>query len=204
MSDLIRVTDVLKIICDKNLEDFKKSVGLKYFDKIMQNAAARGIRFHSSTEFMEKNIKDKTAIDIYLRAAKAKNPEIAPAIETYHDWFVENVIEVIATEERMQCDLHGITGQIDLLCKLKGFDNIILVDKKFTAKMQKKYDLQTAAYAYLIERKYKILPHRMILRFDKTGKMEMRDIPPGNFELDFETYKAALKIYRYFEGNNDS
>ena len=195
---MIRVTDVLKIVCDKDLEKFKESVGLKYFNSIMTNAANRGKKFHSSTEYMEKNIKDKKAIDIYLRAAKAKSPEIAPAIETYHKWFVENVTEVIATEERMNCDYFGISGQIDLLCKLKGYSDLVLVDKKFTSKMQLKYNLQTAAYAYLVSEKYGEIPLRIILRFDKTGKMEKKEII-DTYADDWTAYQAALILYKYFQ-----
>ena len=195
---MYRVTQILRIIHDSDLEEFKQTVGVKYFEKIMENAAERGKLFHGITEYLENNFKNKENIRVFLRAVKYKNPHIYPQVEMYKNWLEQNVEDVLYTERDLADPRIDLGGRPDLCVKLKDKKKPYIIDKKFTAKIFKKNHLQLAAYVELHHAIWKERPGRIIMHFTKEGKMNV--IHLTGQQKDYTLFMCAYNLYKYYYG----
>lgn len=163
----------------------------KDFDNILPDvlhqAAERGDKVHTTCE-------------LYALNMLIENPseEVKPFFESFKLWYDEFVTETILTEERVSDPELFLTGQFDLLCRMKGSDDLVLVDYKTPALHEISWRLQMAAYAYLLRKIKGISVQRRIsLRLNREGK------PPTvveylQHEHDERLYLNQLEIYRCF------
>lgn len=156
----------------------------------LARAADRGTRVHNYCEMYANNIFIPSVDD------DCKN-----YFEAYQRWFDSHVEHVLLVEKRIYNDDYRITGQIDLIAKIKGDDDYSIIDIKTPATSSKTWALQTAAYKMMAKEHLKDksdiwIDRRACLMLPKTGKdaffLEYDDIE------DEDLFLHALKLYRFF------
>lgn len=163
----------------------------KDFDNIspdvLHQAAERGDKVHEFCELYALNL-----------LIEQPSEEVKPFFESFKFWYDEFVSETVLCEERVSHPELFITGQFDLLCTLKGSDDLVLVDYKTPRAHEISWRLQMAAYRFLIREILGIqVKRRISLRLSHEGK------PPAiveylNHEHDERLYLNQLEIYRCF------
>ncbi len=123
-----RVTEVLKPY--NNLHSIDPTV--------LAKAADRGSRVHKYCETY--------ALGLFLPEIDA---DCNNYVQAFISWFDERVEKVLAIETRLNSEKHKLSGQLDLICSLKGSDEICLIDIKTPASASFTWQLQTAAYQLL-------------------------------------------------------
>lgn len=146
---------------------------------VLENAAKRGTIVHEWCELYAKKQLDLGACN---------NNQAKPYLDSFITWFDFLVDEVFFVEERLFCDKLMITGQIDLICKLKDSDNICVVDIKTPQTSSKSWRLQTAAYQYLATNSLNLkVSQRGCLMLDKKGG-------PPTFK-NYKDYKRDSELF---------
>lgn len=163
----------------------------KNFDNILPDvlhqAAERGDKVHTTCELYALNL-----------LIEKPSEEVKPYFESFKYWYDEFVTESILTEERLSDPELFLTGQFDLLCTMKGSDDLVLVDYKTPAVHEISWRLQMAAYSYLLRKLRGIqVKRRISIRLNGEGK------PPAvveylQHEHDERLYLNQLEIYRCF------
>lgn len=156
---------------------------------VLENAADRGTRTHHFCELYIKNL-----------LIEPVDEDCKPYFESFVQWYDFMVSEVLHVEQRLFCDDWKITGQIDLICRLKDSDTIYIVDLKTPQSTSKTWALQTAAYQYLAEKNFGIkVGYRGCLMLNKNG-----DVPKmvgyENYERDSDLFFSACKLNSFFGG----
>jgi len=173
----IRVTDVLKPFTNFSHID----------PAVLKNAADRGTRVHKYCELYAQNM----LIEQPLSDCKGY-------VDSFKDWFDDNVEEVISLEKRINHELLKISGKYDLVITKKGNPTRHLVDIKTPQSPALSWPLQMAAYQYLFEyENIGCLGERICLMLDKKGG-KAKEIVYVNYEDDWKLYLSALKLYKYF------
>lgn len=176
----VRVTEVLKPFCDFSSID----------PKVLENAADRGTRTHAFCEAY--------ALNLFLPEV---DKDCKPYFDSYCYWFDRMVDEVYHVEPRINHERYRLSGQIDLICRLKGDDCISIVDLKTPQVIADSWKLQTAAYKILTESIDIKVSRRMCLQLSRVGA------PPKVVEYDDHEkherlYLAALELYHFFNQGN--
>ena len=156
---------------------------------VLQNAADRGTRTHHFCELYVKNL-----------LIEPVDEDCKPYFESFVNWYDFIVEEVLYTEQRLYCDHWKITGQVDLILKLKGSDSTYIVDIKTPQTKSKSWQLQTAAYQYLATQGLGMtVQQRGCLMLDRNGG-EAKFIGYSDYEKDAELFFAACKLNSFFGG----
>jgi len=190
-----RVTEILSIIHDHDLEKLQRMMGWKKFDDMWINAGERGTKFHKLTNVIERG-KDTR---IFYKGVDAGSTELKEALITYKKWLDINVKKILFIEKRLYCKKHFYGGTVDLIAQLKD-DKIAVIDKKFSTKFIKKYQYQTSAYYNLCLENGIIPDVRIVLLFDKIGKIQEYKLT--EVLEDYDIFMSCLKIYKNYLGVN--
>lgn len=163
----------------------------KNFDNVLpgvlEKAAERGSQVHDTCELYALNL-----------LIEKPSEEVKPYFESFKNWYDQFVTETVMTEERLSDPELFLTGQFDLLCKIEGSDDLVLVDYKTPAMHEISWRLQMGAYSFLLRKLKGIqVKRRISLRLNSEGK------PPAiveytNHEDDERLYLNQLEIYRCF------
>lgn len=119
-------------------------------------------------------------------------------VESFIQWFDTYIDKVLLSEYRVSHEGLRLSGQFDLLCKYKYSNDIVLVDFKTPLAKSKTWQLQTAAYRFLLrENQIEYVDRRIALKLSAQGK------PPMVYEYkdhnnDEKLYLKLLEIYRFF------
>jgi hypothetical protein len=152
--------------------------------EVLQKAAARGQRVHDA---IADELNGEFAI-------------IDDDIRGYMDGarrFLENVEAVSLVEERLVSDVYGFTGQIDLLCRVKGDEFNTLVDFKTSSIVSKSWPLQVAAYRHLVEaNNYGKVGRSLIVQLKKDGTFKIHETT--NTKHHFSIFLNVLSSYKWF------
>ena len=127
-------------------------------------------------------------------------PKIRPDWLGYFDSFLHwhEGKQFLPKPDRLFCDTHGITGEIDGL--YKDGDDIVLFDFKTPLRESKTWCLQLSAYAYLLSLIDIKVTKIMAVKLDKSGEQPK----VYEYEFEFETYVECLNIYkRFFKKKKD-
>lgn len=156
---------------------------------VLNYAADRGTRIHEYCDLYSLNMLFGEV-----------DEDCIPYVQAYINWFDENVEEVVSTEERLFSDELKIQGQIDLIARVKGYEGTSVVDIKSSLKVNKTYNLQTAAYRHLCEVNGTGISHRLIVQVKKDGTFEVvpYDVKGFEYEEELTLYKGILEAHLYF------
>ena len=178
----IRVTSVLSPFNDFSMIE----------PSVLKNAADRGTRVHHFCELYAKNL-----------LIESVDEDCKPYVESFIGWFDSYVDEVLLIEERLYCETKLITGQIDLVCTLKGSKGIHVVDIKTPQSPGKSWALQTSAYKYLIMQNYPdmMITNRGCIMLSRRGE-GAKMVSYTNYEYDIDLYMGALDLYKFFKCEN--
>lgn len=156
---------------------------------VLENATERGSVIH---EFCEYH-----ALSLFVD----EPPEnCKPYIESFKKWFDEMVLEIYSTELRINDGDYRVSGQFDLICRLKG-DNPgqwTVIDFKSPQVKSKTWQIQTAAYMLLINKNLHIhVTRRMALMLDNEGK-KAKCVEYTDHENDINLFLSALSLHKFF------
>ena len=112
--------------------------------------------------------------------------------------FLENVEETGLYEQRLTSDVHQFTGQLDLVCRMRGDDSWTLVDWKTSALISKSWPLQLAAYAHLVRaNNFQFnITRLMAVQLRKDGTFKVNEYT--NEHYNFNLFLNVLAAYKYF------
>lgn len=185
-SDYIRVTQVLSPFTD--------------FSHIpiatLENAAKRGSRVH---KFCEQYIKaHKNGLQEFF--IQNIEDDIKNYCESFVEWFENTVEDVHTVEQRYYNDELRITGQIDLIAKLKGDTNYSVIDFKTPASESLSWALQTAAYMDLaqINEPDIVIDRRICLMLPK-NKKRVNVVEYTQHLYHKQLFANLLELNVYFE-----
>lgn len=156
---------------------------------VLENARVRGTSVH---EWIEKFNNYKQNGGEY----PVINLEYQIYADYYEEWFNENEVEPIMSEMKLSHD--DVVGVIDMLCKTKDF-NQVLVSFKITYGYDIAYcELQESAYNELLFKNGLIeakVP-QMLLHINKNGYSYIR------LEDQWEMFKKIKEIDEYISSRN--
>lgn len=154
---------------------------------ILERAAARGTSVHALCAAIAKGdwIPD-TMIDKELRGY----------VNSFKQWAEAQVDKFVIIEKRLHDNLLQYSGQLDFV--ILGKDNeLYLVDLKTSARPQKTYPVQMAAYDYLLRNNEVKVKTAMLVYLNKDGDFpEIHTLE--SMDREFQVFHSALDCYHYF------
>lgn len=128
----VRVSDVI----GKQTAEEMRSIPID----TLANAAIRGTKVH---EYCTCYVKGLWAPSI--------EPEYAPYVDAFIDWYDENVFQTLYTNTRLYADHRKYTGEFDMIVVLKETKQTAMIDLKTSANVSRSWPIQLAAYQHLCE-----------------------------------------------------
>lgn len=162
------------------------------FDRIdpdvLEKAKERGTRVHKYCELYVQNL-----------LIEKVDEECKPYVDSFIQWFDVMVKEVWVSEMRLSCSNYLISGKLDLIVTLKGDTTETLVDIKTPQQASQSWQLQTAAYRYLMRVSQGIdIPRRVCLILDREGKLP-KLVEYTNHERDERLFLSAAELFHFFQ-----
>ena len=162
------------------------------FDRIdpdvLEKAKERGTRVHKYCELYVQNL-----------LIEKVDEECKPYVDSFIQWFDVMVKEVWVSEMRLSCSNYLISGKLDLIVTLKGDTTETLVDIKTPQQASQSWQLQTAAYRYLMRVSQGIdIPRRVCLILDREGKLP-KLVEYTNHERDERLFLHAAELFHFFQ-----
>ena len=155
---------------------------------ILERAAARGTSVHALCAGIAKGnwIPDGMIGD-----------DLIGYVRSFRKWCTAQVRRFVIIEKRYT-DLHDqYSGQLDFVVECTD-GKLYLVDLKTSAKPQKTYPVQMAAYDNLLKQNNVRVSGAMLVYLDKSG--EFPDIHLiENMDEEFSIFASALHCYQYFK-----
>lgn len=194
----IRVTDVLKRFSDfSGIPEISRDGRSR--EEVIARAADRGTRVHAYCDMIANNL-----------FVGSVDSDCEPYVESYRRWFDENVSAVSSTEGRINSPTLLLSGQIDLVCHVRGpvqngrgcieIDPTTpaLIDLKTPQSQALTWQFQTAAYKILAVEQNPGLEalRRFVLILSRTGGRAK--LVEHNDPLDQPRFLAALDLHRVF------
>lgn len=182
-----RVTEVLR--------PFTNFTGVSQV--VLDRAAARGTTVHALCAGIAK--------DVWVPDSMIQE-ELVGYVNSFRQWVAAQVEKFIVIEKRYIDENFGYTGQLDFVVLGKD-KKIYLVDIKTSARPQKTYPVQMAAYKQLLAKHNVPIEGVMLVYLDKDG-----DFPNistyDNLEEEWAVFRGALDCWKYFnkhklKGNSD-
>lgn len=156
---------------------------------VVAKAAHRGSRVHAYCE--------SYALGLFVADV---DDDCKNYFDVFTHWFDETVDQVIYTEQRCNSPTYRISGAFDMIARLKGDNQLTLVDIKTPASPSASWQLQTAAYQLLsLECLNESVQRRICLMLPKTSYVA-RVVEYEDHKRDQELYLKALELYRFFNG----
>ena len=156
---------------------------------ILANAAARGTHVHSICAGIANGAWIPT---------ESIEEEYIGYVRSFENWFDEYVAEVLLVESRYTDKAQGYTGQIDLLIRTKAGERC-LVDLKTSAKPQKTYAVQMAAYCNLLDAHGIYVDRSMLVYLHKDGAAA-KVVVAKDWDRELDVFRCALTCWSYFNG----
>ncbi len=122
--------------------------------------------------------------------------------DSFKRWFDATVERVVAVEKKMAHPVYYYTGQLDLLCQIKGDSGLTLLDHKTPIGLYLSWRVQTSAYRELALLEYPNIKRTGSLRLSREGKRAKFDEHTGTIHLDFAIFLACLTAFKFFHGQN--
>lgn len=123
--------------------------------------------------------------------------EIKAYFDSFRKWFDYAVSEVVNAEQRLYSDKYHITGKYDALVKLRGSNDLVILDYKTCLATSKTWQVQTAAYDLLLEEAGVYVARRCALKLDLKGE-QLKLIEYTDHGGDREMFLKILQAHRFF------
>ncbi len=123
--------------------------------------------------------------------------------DSFKRWFDATVAKVVAVEKRMVHPVYHYTGQLDLLCQIKGDKELTLLDHKTPLALYKSWQIQCVAYKKLADLEYSNITRTGSLRLSRDGKLAKLAEYSGTVERDFSVFLNCLSAYNFFRGGSN-
>jgi hypothetical protein len=154
----------------------------------LAKAADRGTRVHKYCELYSQNL-----------LIEKVDGDCRPYFESFIQWFDTMIEEVWVSEMRLSCNKYLITGKLDMVATIKGDKTETLIDFKTPQQSSLSWQLQTAAYRYLMRITQGIdLSRRISLLLDKEGKLP-KIVEYTNHEADERLFLSAVELFYFFK-----
>jgi hypothetical protein len=121
-------------------------------------------------------------------------------VNSFKKWAEKQVHKFLVIEHRYADEQVGYTGQVDFVIRATD-DKNYLVDIKTSAKAQKTYPIQMAAYDHLLALHEVQVDGAMLVYLDKTGEFPEVDLM-NDMSREFGVFLSALDCWKYFKGGN--
>ena len=155
---------------------------------VLAKAADRGTRVHKYCELYTQNL-----------LIEKVDEDCRPYVNSFIRWFDAMVEDVWVSEMRLSCSKYLITGKLDLVVTIKGDLAETLVDLKTPQQASPSWQLQTAAYRYLMRASQGIdIPRRVCLVLDREGKLP-KLVEYTNHEADERLFLNAVELFHFFK-----
>lgn len=155
--------------------------------EVLEAACERGTLVHDMCELY--------ALDMLIMAVP---PHVKGYVDCFKEWFDNYVTEVILTETRLNDDGLKLTGKIDYLLKMKGSNQLVILDIKTPVSKSKTWQLQTSAYQKLLDEVKGIkVDRRVCLMLSNEGKPAK--IIEYTSEKDIEIFMKAFEVHKFFK-----
>ncbi len=174
------VTEVLKIVEKPHVDNWRRRVGHKEADRVMESAKVFGTRLHSAAQLVAwgEEVED----------------DMRPYADAVRSFLDGHVLEVLGTEVELVSPRLQFGGTLDLWCQLKD-GSYAVVDYKTTSGLTREHGLQTAAYALLCREHGMRVNKRLVVRIKKEK--------PGDFYCrvfddhagDVEAFVSLLRFW---------
>lgn len=181
-------------IYDRITEVLTPFTGIEFISAdILENAAQRGTEVHKFIEGVLKGWE-----------FHVEHGTIKPYIDSFRTFWEKSNHAFeggkIILEERLYCDKHRITGQADVIIKMK--DRTYIIDWKTSSAPQKSWHLQGAAYKYLCEvNGYSNVDDVLFVKLNNDGKAPSLH-KSSEHKDNLETFFKCLDLYRWFNMKN--
>jgi hypothetical protein len=185
------VTDVIGVVEKRFIADWRKRVGDREADRIMNNAKVFGTRVHTVAEALAKTHGTGETVEV--------PPEMVPFARAIRDFLNAWVEEIVATELRLVSHEYGFGGTTDLVARVREErgGGIAVFDLKTSRQLSREHGLQTAAYKILARENGHDVTRRFAVRIKKEegahGKFHCREFE--DHEGDEEGFLAILRFY---------
>lgn len=166
-------------------------------EDVLTMASERGSRVHAICASLAQKL---------FVSHRQITPDIEGYIQSFNQWF-EYVEEVVLVEKGLVDPKLGFIGHPDLLVKMKGDQDLTLIDLKTPKVIGKTWRAQLAAYwhliaIFLLDYKFKI-KRCGSLRLKQDGGFPIFDEYTKSLHADFAAFLSALNAWRYFKGGNN-
>lgn len=161
---------------------------LHLIDKdVVARAADRGTRAHA---FCTMYALDLLFCDV--------DTDCRGYVDAFKIWCDRYLDKVLLHNSRISSSKFRLSGELDLLVKLKSSDSIVLIDIKTPASSSPGWALQTAAYKMLAEQELEQrVDQRIILQLPKIGGIA-KVIQYTEHKKDEQLFLNALELFRIF------
>ena len=154
---------------------------------ILEKASLRGQEVH--------RIAHLYALDLFI---ERPSEEVKGFFESFKIWFDTYVDEVFLSECRVSSEKLLLSGSPDLIARLKGSKEKVLIDWKTPATSCKTWRPQTAAYRMLLAQEKDIFcDRRMVVMLKKDGSPPIVE-EHEKHDLDESIFMQLLTCYRFF------
>lgn len=169
------------------------------------------LRYFSSFEFVPKDILTRAAdrgTKVHaLCAGIAKGnwipdgmiePELLGYVNSFKQWSEAQISAYNIIEKRFTSELLGCSGQVDFVAR--GNDNeLYLVDLKTSARHQKTYPVQMAAYTELLRLHNVTVRGAMLVYLSKEGEFpDIKFYDTDELNEELSVFLSALQCWKYF------
>ena len=160
--------------------------------KKKETAGTWGTELHAEIEEIIKNAVELTGG--FIPAVSTKTPEL----EKFTTWATENKVRFISSEKHVYSRELWVGGIADIVCEIDG--KLYVGDIKTSSGIYPEHYIQCSAYAMILLEMAvfpKMCDGVVVINIDKKGGFQVKQ----NYDLlgNFETFKAALKIYRHMQ-----
>lgn len=179
-----RVTSILNVIANQNLDRWRRRVGFAEADRISREAAEFGTRLHGALETFCK------------REHWPGDETLEPFVEAFSIWFGQNVAEVLATERTLVHRGLGYAGTTDAVLRLRD-GRTVIADWKSSNSVSESFGPQTAAYMAALLHGGEQVDGRIVVQMPSRQPGKLMTHEYTDVAGDWAIFRAALRIYQW-------
>lgn len=170
-----------------SLNEWRKRVGIEKAERISKLATNTGTAVHSLIEDYLNNVPNCTAKWL---------PTVVEIFTNMRPYLIKHVEQVYMQECGLYSDEYRLAGRVDCVAEWEG--HLAIVDFKTSRKPKKEewiedYFLQCAAYAFMFEEMYDVLPSRIVVLIGRADGVQVFTDDPENWRLhEFFTSRKSF------------